>query len=377
MRAKKSSSASNNTSRHTDKCRGSPPIPHRQAVIAKTMATAPNDPKPDQQQARNDQARRKLAQGWGSVTASMANPDGSTDGGIEILDSAAGLTAQRPAPKGAAPTNVTPLPLPTPQQQPVVPLPLPSPQIDPALSAPTPALNAPATSQVQQPQLLPTSQAAKKRPEPAEHEVARDRHNIAAAVSWTIFAIVVATTITFINGTSGNAFTDLGPGPFPAAFVSIVAAWLIALSAGMLGRTWPAWYVVPLLVLIIGPLVNNHLWQSGQASAARAYLSASGQNVMVDVDPVSLTSATVVAANGCFAVVQARSTKDTTVSVESSNAQTARQHANTALAPRFAARIESGGPASNSHIFLFQRGQAPPVVNAPSKPPLDCAIAGG
>ncbi|MBJ7347928.1 MAG: hypothetical protein JHC87_05070, partial [Thermoleophilaceae bacterium] len=231
--------------------------------------------------------------------------------------------------------------------------------------------------QVEQPQLLqPGQQAAAKAPEPAEAEISRERLVIAAAISWTVFALVVAIIITFVNGTSGNAFTDLGPGPFPAAFVSIVCAWLIVLSARMLGRTWPAWYIVPLLVLVVGPVVNNRLWQSGQTSAARAYLSAAGQSVMVDVDPVSLTSATVTTPNGCFAVVQARSTRDTTVSVESSSAQTARQHANTALAPRFAARIESGGTASKSHVFLFQRGQAPPVVSAPNKPPLDCAITG-
>ncbi len=292
-----------------------------------------------------DDARSKLAENWASVTASMVSPG----------------AGEQPRPK--RPTKPAPL------QQPVAP----EPQLAPVLKPVTPpdaVAGGPSA-------VAPTPQPpAPARDEPDEPDEFREsRNNLTVAVSFTIFALVTAMAMTIATQFSANTAGG-GSGTLLVALAAIALAWTISIGHRLLGRYWGAWYLVPLTVLLLGPSLSGMLWQHNQEALARSYLSAGGQATMIDADTNTIASTTIYTPNGCFSILRDRNTKETSVLAASATPQTARQHADMALAPRFAARIAAGGATSTGRIFFFDNGQGPPRVDTPEQPPLDCVFSG-
>lgn len=233
----------------------------------------------------------------------------------------------------------------------------------------------------------PESTATQRPAEPAAPPEAREiagagriresGNSLTVAVAFTIFALVVAVAMTFTTQYGANPTGDDGSGTLLAASAAIALAWTISFGHRLLGRLWGAWYMLPLALLLTGPSLSGMLWQHNQEALARSYLSATGQSTLIDADADIVASTTIYAPTGCFSFMRDRHTELTTVMIASPSPQTARQQAETALAPRFAARVAAGGAASTGRIFFFDRGQGPPRVETPEQPPLDCGIGGG
>jgi hypothetical protein len=350
-----------------------------------------------------DEARRKLAENWAAMTASMVSPDAAAP---RVRPSS---RPPAPLPVDGPPSNVTPLPLPadaapaplpTPQAEPQQPTPPPEP-MQPTQPAPAqPAAPEPRLAPVSRPasgtqptgdSMVPTSasatpagnsvealsgptavRAAAAEQSNPEQELTQGRNNLTAAVTFTIFAIVVAMAMTFATQYSTNPAGSDGSGTLLATFVSIGLAWTISLGHRLLGRFWLAWYLVPVVILLLGPFISGVLWMRNQEALARSYLSPAGSDALIDADSNTLASTTVYAKQGCFTLVRNRETKETTVMAASRTPATARQHADMALAPRFAAHVPAGGPTTAGHVFIFPDGTGPPRVEAPEQAPLDC-----
>lgn len=217
---------------------------------------------------------------------------------------------------------------------------------------------------------MPEAPAA--RPEESTEDINQSRNNLTAAVSFTIFALVIAMTMTFASQYSTNPAGSDGSGTLLAAIVAIGLAWTVSLAHRLLGRFWLIWYIVPMAILLLGPYISGILWQRDQEALARSYLSAQGQQTMIDADANTIASTIVYTKEGCFSILRNRNTKETSVLVATSVPQTARQQADAALAPRFAAHIPAGGDVSNGRVFFFDHGQGPPRPDTPTRPPLDC-----
>lgn len=210
-----------------------------------------------------------------------------------------------------------------------------------------------------------------------DDEIGASRGNLTAAVSFTIFALVVALGMTFASQYSTNPAGSDGSGTLLATLLAVGLAWTISLAHRLIGRFWPAFYVIPIAVLLLGPFASGVVWQNNQESLARSYLSATGQQTMIDADANTIASTIVATEAGCFSIVRDRATKQTSVLVASTEPGTARQHADFALAPRFAAQVAAGDATSSGHVFFFDNGVGPPRVETPEQPPLDCPPAAG
>lgn len=284
----------------------------------------------------------------------------------------------------AAPAPPAATPQPTPPPQPVAPQPLAQqPAMQPVAPQPPPVAAQPTLRAPNQP-VAPAERSAAAiapaagpvpaalEPEYAAEGLVRQRTNLTAAASFTLVALIVAMGMTYAFGTSQDTSAGVGMNPWPATFAAIGLAWAISIAHRILGSWWPAYYLLPVALLISGPLLYASYWQTGQEDLARSYLGAAGKEALIDVDAVALTSATIKTADGCFALVRERDTGNTTVSVATATPSTARQHADLSLAPRFAGRVTAGGDRAASRIFVFRAGQGPPDVQVPEQPALDC-----
>jgi hypothetical protein len=379
-----------------------------------------SDKPPQRGDKPDDDARAKLAQNWAAMTASMVSPDAAAKRplpGSKRRPSPAPLPVDPPdrdAPAEPAPSNVTPLPLPVPPQparpatdpqqpaaqptgaqaepadaQPhdqtppgdepaLAPAASPEPQLAPvgrpaqpqAPQAPLPAAGPQAVESLSGPTATRTS---RERDEDPHNLLVESRNNMTIAVSFTIFALVVAMVMMLGSQYSTNPAGSDGSGTILATIAAIGVAWAIALGNRLLGRFWYVALIVPLAILLIGPMISGMLWLNNQEALAHSYLSPAGQTALIDADENTLASTAVSTPEGCFTFVRDRSTKETTVLAAGKQPGTARQHADMALAPRFAAHIPAGGAASAGHIFYFDGGNGPPRVETPDNPPLDCA----
>ncbi|MBK5229736.1 MAG: hypothetical protein JJE27_01050 [Thermoleophilia bacterium] len=202
--------------------------------------------------------------------------------------------------------------------------------------------------------------------------VVRDRNVLSYGVAWTAFALTITAIISFNSSISGDPTAGSGPGPLIPGLVSIVLGWVVVIAARAIGRGWRWLIVIPALVLLVGPFVYSSYWANSVADGARSYLSNDGAGAQVDIDATSIISQTVNTSRGCFAINRARGSFDTEVQVVTYAAETARQQADYALAPRYAGRIGAGGERTTSRVFTFKSGRAPAIVTTPASPPLDC-----
>ncbi|MFY9489058.1 MAG: hypothetical protein WAP35_10255 [Solirubrobacterales bacterium] len=211
----------------------------------------------------------------------------------------------------------------------------------------------------------------------AEHletfeDVKHDRNILTYGVAWTAFSIAVTAVIGFTANMGGDPAAAAGPGPMIPGIASIVMGWVVVVASRPLGRYWGVMMLIPALVLIAGPYVYKNFWAGSVEDAAHSYLSVRGTNSSIDVDATSVVSETVNTERGCFSINRVRSSNDTEVAVVTYVAETARQQADYALAPRYAGRIEAGGERAVNRVFTFKGGRAPAIVSTPGVAPLDC-----
>ncbi|MFY9469090.1 MAG: hypothetical protein WAP37_03130, partial [Solirubrobacterales bacterium] len=203
-------------------------------------------------------------------------------------------------------------------------------------------------------------------------DVKRDRNVLTYGVAWTAFSFVITGIIAFTASTSGDPGAAAGPGPLIPGIASIAIGWVVVIASRAIGRYWGLLMIIPALVLLAGPYVYKNYWAGSIEDAAHSYLSNRGTGVLIDVDATSVVSETVNTGRGCFAINRNRKTNDTEIAVVTYIAETARQQADFAMAPRYAGRIGTGGERSTNRVFSFRAGRAPAVVSSPGVAPLDC-----
>lgn len=201
-----------------------------------------------------------------------------------------------------------------------------------------------------------------------------DRNVFTYGVSWTIFAVIVTAVLGYFAAMRTGNNASVGPGPLVPGLVSIAIGWVIVFAARGMGKNWVWLMTIPLLILVIGPFFANAYWSTTVADGARSYLSSAAATVSVDSDPTSTISETVNTDRGCFAFTQFQKTKDVEVAVVTPLPATARQHADLALAPRFARRVGAGGPKLPFRVFVMQAGNLPVVATEVKTQPLDCSM---
>lgn len=239
----------------------------------------------------------------------------------------------------------------------------------PAASAsPRGGVQLPAAAKVQQRR----SQTRRQGQDEDFEEIKRDRNVLTYGVAWSAFAIVMTGAIAFTSSMSGDPAASAGPGPLIPGLLSIALGWVIVIAARGMGNGWWSLMLIPAVVLLVGPYVYKNYWAGNVERAAHSYLSNFGTGVLIDVDATSVVSETVNTDRGCFSINRTRKNNDTEVAVSTYQAETARQQADYALAPRYAGRIAAGGERSLHRVFTFKGGRAPAIVSTPTTAPLDC-----
>lgn len=206
-----------------------------------------------------------------------------------------------------------------------------------------------------------------------EDTITRDRRHLAAGIAWTVIAIVWAMLVTFVNGTSGNKDASLGPGPFPVAFASITAAWIVSILSRLLGSYWYLWYLVPVLIVLLGPGYYYGYWAENVRAATRDYLPQTAAEAEIDIDVGNATTATINTPTGCFDLTrELGSNGDTVVTVMTDQPRTAREQADMSLTPSYARQVATGGDLNIHRQFIFKRGDSPPLVYTPRTQSITC-----
>lgn len=203
-------------------------------------------------------------------------------------------------------------------------------------------------------------------------QINRDRKVLTYGISWTFFCLFATAAISYANIFAGSG-QGASPATFVPAMVSIVIGWVIVFVARNMGPNWGWLMLIPAVVLVIGPFFYTS-WRLDQTvSDARAYLSSQAATAEVDIDASTIVSETVNTPQGCFAFTKLLSNSDVMIDVVTYAPATAQQQATMALSPRFARRVQPGGPRASQRTFSMDGGSLPVVVEERLTPPIDCA----